>query len=168
MTTAIAEKLTPKGQPTKTRPPQALKGLGKYQRFILEVLAESPTFTNDLWKRCQRKGLARAAKNGVEDKNLSYSYPPFRLHIAKSLKSLKRRGLVRDRVLPGSTAYDSPINRHWWYLAGEESTELQQRLETLNTVANANGWLQQLYHHALEKPFIVRSSSLLGVARKGL
>ena len=156
MNTAIAEKSTTGRQPSPRARCRRVKGLGKYQRFILESLEETPRFTSELWKLCQRSGLAKALQDGEESREFSYSYPPFRLHIAKSLERLKRRGLVQDIVLPGSTAWGNPIDRHWWYLTDTSRTESIQRLVDLNTVANINGQLLQLQELALEPPRVIR------------
>jgi len=156
MSTTIAEIITPERQPARILPRQRVKKLGKYQRLILETLEESPRFTNELWKLCQRSGLSKALQDGEESLDLSYSYPPFRLHIAKSLERLKRHGLIRDMVLPGNTAWGNPIERHWWYLADTPRTELTQRLADLNTVADINGQLVQLQGLALEPPQVIR------------
>ena len=166
MNTAIAEKSATKRQPSPRARCRRVKGLGKYQRLILESLEETPRFTNELWHLCQRSGLANALKNGAEDKDFSYSYPPFRLHITKSLERLKRRGLIRDTVLPGTTAWGNPIERHWWYLAATSGAESIQRLADQNTIANINGQLVQLQFVALEPPRVIRRRlSIAALAR---
>lgn len=159
MSTAIAEKSTTRRQPARVPQRQRVKGLGKYQRLILESLEESPRFTNELWKLCQRSGLAKAAQDGEESGEFSYSYPPFRLHIARALRALKGRGLIRDMVLPGSTAWGNSIGRRWWYLADTDTTDVTQRLADLNTIANINGQLVQLQGLAREKPWVRRHRS---------
>jgi len=127
------------------------KGLGKYQRLILEALKDSPMFTNELWKLCQRSGLARAVKTGRNPEDFTYSYPPFRFNVAKTLKALKERGLVKDCILQGTTFYNNPIKRHYWYLVSEPTTELDRLLTTANLIAQANGWVIQDWWHSAEK-----------------
>jgi hypothetical protein len=166
MFTAIAERSTTKRQPSPRAQCRRVKGLGKYQKLILESLEESPRFTFELWKLCQRSGLAKAVQDGEESGDFSYSYPPFRLNIARALSALKARGLIQDRVLPGSTAWGNPIDRHWWYLADTDTTESIQRLADLNTIANINGQLVQLQWLAREKPWVIRHRlSIAALAR---
>jgi len=129
------------------------KGLGKYQRLILEALKESPMFTNELWKLCQHSRLARAVKTGRNPEDFTYSYPPFRFNVAKTLKALKDRGLVKDCIILGTTFYDNPIKRHYWYLASESITDIEKLLNTANLIAQANGWVIQEWWHSIEKHY---------------
>jgi hypothetical protein len=151
MSTLVVEKRATQRQPPQPSPIQKVTGLGKYQRLILGALEERPRFTNELWKLCQGSGLAKALQDSEEPGDFSYSYPPFRLHIAKTLQALKRRGLITDMVLPGSTAFGNPIQRHWWYLASEDTASIDERINCLNMVADISGQLAQLQSIAIEK-----------------
>jgi hypothetical protein len=139
------------GKPCVTSEPAAPKRLGKYQRLILQALKEKPRFTNELWKLCQASGLQKALKNEAESNRFSYSFPPFRLDIARSLRALEARGLIRNRLCQGSNAYGVPIQRRFWYLTATPAEIVERELGTANMVADICGQMAQSLYLALLK-----------------
>jgi hypothetical protein len=151
MVLAVERKYTATQKLCAPSKPSTQKKLGKYQRLVLEALEEKPRFTNELWRLCQASGLQKALKNDAEPNDFSYSFPPFRLVIARSLRGLKARGLICNRLCQGSNAYGISIQRRFWYLATTPAELVERELGTANTVADICGQIAQSQYLALLK-----------------